>query len=73
LLEEDLIDYRATPEHSDINVNVIMFSADYTTIVLSVTINQYRALATAASAIGQYRFTISVAAAKVPNRASDCC
>jgi hypothetical protein len=32
LLEEDLIDYGATPEHLDMDINVIMFSADYTTM-----------------------------------------
>jgi hypothetical protein len=30
LLKDDLIDYGATPKHIDMNVNVIMFSADYT-------------------------------------------
>jgi hypothetical protein len=28
LLEEDLVDYGAAPEHSGMDVNVIMFSAD---------------------------------------------
>ena len=32
LLEEDLVDYGATPEHSGMDVNVIMFSADCTII-----------------------------------------
>jgi hypothetical protein len=32
LLEEDLVDYGATPEHSGMDVNVIMFSADFTII-----------------------------------------
>ena len=32
LLEEDLVDYGATPEHSGMEVNVIMFSADCTII-----------------------------------------
>jgi hypothetical protein len=32
LLGEDLTDYRATPEHSGIDVNVIMFSTDCTII-----------------------------------------
>jgi hypothetical protein len=32
LLEEDLVDYGATPEHSGMDVNVIMFSTDCTII-----------------------------------------
>ena len=32
LLGEDLVDYGATPEHSSMDVNVIMFSADCTII-----------------------------------------
>jgi hypothetical protein len=32
LLREDLVDYGATPEHSGMDVNVIMFSADCTII-----------------------------------------
>ena len=32
LLGEDLVDYGATPEHSGMDVNVIMFSADCTII-----------------------------------------
>jgi hypothetical protein len=32
LLEDDLVDYGATPKHSGMDVNVIMFSADCTTI-----------------------------------------
>jgi hypothetical protein len=32
LLEEDLVDYGATPEHSGMDINVIMFSADCTII-----------------------------------------
>jgi hypothetical protein len=36
LLGEDLVDYGATPEHSGIDVNAIMFSA---VVLLSMTIN----------------------------------
>jgi hypothetical protein len=32
LLREDLVDYEATPEHSGMDINVIMFSADCTII-----------------------------------------
>jgi hypothetical protein len=32
MLREDLVDYGATPEHSGMDVNVIMFFADYTII-----------------------------------------
>jgi hypothetical protein len=32
LLEEDLVDYGAMPEHSGMDINVIMFSADCTII-----------------------------------------
>jgi hypothetical protein len=32
LLGEDLVDNGATPEHSGMDVNVIMFSSDYTII-----------------------------------------
>jgi hypothetical protein len=32
LLGEDLVDYRASPEHPGVDVNVITFSADYTII-----------------------------------------
>jgi hypothetical protein len=32
LMEEDLVDYETTPEHSGMDINVIMFSADCTII-----------------------------------------